>query len=77
MGHKLFMNTRAPIVVPSLQLISLQIERPLTLVRLATFILQPKEQTNHKFPAAMATGVPSEVKSTVRSGHYSPGPSCS
>ena len=28
-------------------------------------ILQPMEHTNHKFPAATATGVPSEVKSTV------------
>ena len=37
----------------------------LWLVRLATFILQPMEHTNHKFPAATATGVPSEVKSTV------------
>ena len=36
------------------------------LVQLATFILQPMEHTNHKFPAATATGVPSEVKSTVR-----------
>ena len=36
----------------------------LWLVRLATFILQPMEHTNHKFPAPMATGVPSEVKST-------------
>ena len=38
----------------------------LWLVRLATFILQPMEHTNHKFPAATATGVPSEVKSTVQ-----------
>ena len=38
----------------------------LWLVRLATFIMQPMEHTNHKFPAAMATGVPSEVKSTVQ-----------
>ena len=37
----------------------------LWLVLLATFILQPMEHTNHKFPAATATGVPSEVKSTV------------
>ena len=37
----------------------------LWLVRLATFIFQPMEHTNHKFPAATATGVPSEVKSTV------------
>ena len=37
------------------------------LVRLATFILQPMEHTNHKFPAAMAMGVPCEVKSTVQS----------
>ena len=37
----------------------------LWLVRLATFILQPMELTNHKFPDAMATGVPCEVKSTV------------
>ena len=37
----------------------------LWLVRLATFILQPMEHTNHKFPAATATGVPCEVKSTV------------
>ena len=37
----------------------------LWLVRLATFILQPMEHTNHKFPVATATGVPSEVKSTV------------
>ena len=37
----------------------------LWLVRLATFILQPMEHINHKFPAATATGVPSEVKSTV------------
>ena len=37
----------------------------LWLVRLATFILQPIEHTNDKFPAATATGVPSEVKSTV------------
>ena len=35
------------------------------LVRLATFILQPMVRTNHKFPAATATGVPSEMKSTV------------
>ena len=35
------------------------------LVRLATFILQPMEHTNHKFPAATAMGVSSEVKSTV------------
>ena len=35
------------------------------LVRLATFILQPMEHTNHKFPAATAMGVPCEVKSTV------------
>ena len=38
----------------------------LWLVWLATFILQPMEHTNHKFPAATATGVPSEVKSTVQ-----------
>ena len=37
----------------------------LWLVRLATFILQPMEHTNHKFPAATPTGVPCEVKSTV------------
>ena len=37
----------------------------LWLVWLGTFILQPMEHTNHKFPAAMAKGVPSEVKSTV------------
>ena len=41
----------------------------LWLVRLATFILQPMEHTNHKFPAATATGVPSEVKSTVCAMH--------
>ena len=29
------------------------------------YILQPMEHTNHKFPAATAMGVPSEVKSTV------------
>ena len=39
--------------------------RNLWLVLLATFILQPMEHTNHKFPTATATGVPSEVKSTV------------
>ena len=39
------------------------------LVRLATFILQPMEHTNHKFPAATATGVPFEVKSTVLLGN--------
>ena len=38
----------------------------LWLVWLATFILQPMEHTNHKFPAATATGVPCEVKSTVQ-----------
>ena len=37
----------------------------LWLVQLATFILQPMEHTNHKFPTATATGVPCEVKSTV------------
>ena len=37
----------------------------LWLVRLATYILQPMEHTNHKFPTATATGVPCEVKSTV------------
>ena len=37
----------------------------LWLVRLATFTLQPMEHTNHKFPAATATDVPCEVKSTV------------
>ena len=37
----------------------------LWLVRLAIFILQPMEHTNHIFPAATTTGVPSEVKSTV------------
>ena len=42
----------------------------LWLVRLATFILQPMEHTNHKFPAATARGIPYEVKSTVHtSGH--------
>ena len=30
----------------------------LWLVRLAIFILQPMEHTNHTFPAATATGVP-------------------
>ena len=34
----------------------------LWLMQLATFILQPMD---HKFPAATAAGVPSEVKSTV------------
>ena len=38
----------------------------LWLVRLATFILQPMEHAKHKFPAATATGVPCEVKSTVQ-----------
>ena len=37
----------------------------LWLVRLGIFILQPMEHTNHKFPTATATGVPSDVKSTV------------
>ena len=37
----------------------------LWLVRLATFLLLPMEHTNHKFPAATATDVPSEVKTTV------------
>ena len=37
----------------------------LWLVWLATFILQPMEHTNHKFPVATATDVPCEVKSTV------------
>ena len=40
-------------------------EGNLWLVRLATFTLQPMEHTNHKFPAATATGIPCEVKSTV------------
>ena len=37
----------------------------LWLVRLATFILQSMEHTSHKFSAETATGIPSEVKSTV------------
>ena len=37
----------------------------LWLVRLGTFILQPMEHTNYKFPAATAMGIPSDVKSTV------------
>ena len=45
----------------------------LWLVQLATFILQSMEHTNHKFPAATATGVPSEVKSTVHKDCHSAG----
>ena len=37
----------------------------LWLVWLATYTLQPMEHTNHKFPAAMATAVPCEVKLIV------------
>ena len=37
----------------------------LWLVLLATFTLQRMVRTNHIFPAAMATGVPCEMKSTV------------
>ena len=40
----------------------------LWLVRLATFTLQPMAHTNHKFPAATATGIPCEVKLTVHTG---------
>ena len=36
----------------------------LGLVRLAIYTLQPMEHTNHTFPAAMAMGVPCEVRST-------------
>ena len=46
----------------------------LWLVRLAIFILQPIEHTNHKFPTVTATGVPCEVKSTVLVAIHLSGP---